>query len=97
MTKLNERVEKLLNGGTFEKQANVYIEEVDDYATANYYIHVVDPEELVDDLDLTDELNQLANKYDDDTELSDCVWNTVSEQLNSHFYDEPLSGVVSGE
>lgn len=97
MTKLNERVEKLLNGEDFEQQANVYIAEIDNYATAHYTIQVVDPEELADDLGLTDELNQLANKYDDATDLYDSVWNTVSEQLNSRSYDESLLGVVSGE
>ncbi|QBJ03689.1 hypothetical protein HWC09_gp030 [Lactobacillus phage 3-521] len=97
MTKLNERVEKVLDGEDFELCASVYIAEIDDYATANYTIQVVDPEELADDLGLTDELNQLANEYTDDTDLSDSVWDTVSDHLNSHSYDESLSGVVSGE
>lgn len=96
MIKLNKRVEKLLNGEVFEQRASVYIKEIDDYATAHYSIQVVDPEGLADDLGLTDELNQLANEPSaDNTELSDWVWDTVSDQLASHPYDEPLSGVVS--
>jgi len=95
MTELNKRVEKALNGEVFEQRASVYIEEIDDYATAYYSIQVVDPEGLTDDLGLTDELNQLADEYSDDTELSDSVWDTVSDQLSSHPYDESLLGVVS--
>jgi len=97
MTELNKRVEKLLNGEVFEQRASVYIEEIDDYATACYSIQIVDPEELVSDLGLTDELNQLAKEHSKDTDLSDGVWDTVSDQLASHPYDEPLSGVVSCE
>jgi len=96
MTELNKRVEKALNGEVFEQRASVYIEEIDDYATAYYSIQVVDQEGLTDDLGLIDELNQLAKEYPDDTELSDSVWDTVSDQLTSHPYDKPLLGVVSG-
>lgn len=94
MTKLNEQVKKELNGWDFNLQASAYIGSIDDFVDVDYYLKVIDAEDLANDLDIVNSLNALT-VTDDAGKLRDDVLDMVYEALSNHPYDKELSGVES--
>lgn len=96
MTKLNEQVKKELNGWDFNLQASAYIGSIDDFVDVDYYLKVIDAEDLANDLDIVNSLNALAvTDVDAAGKLRDDVLDMVYEALSNHPYDKELSGAES--